>query len=156
VTAPSKPRPLVAQCLQALRNLACQTQPPVGVWSELDLTMSQLKAVFALNGEGSMSVGHLAHVLAISEPSASVLVDRLQGAELALREADPHDKRKIRVVPTAKAIELSERLMRVKEELMAQWLERLSDDDLRALLRGAEALLEAAVSLSYDAPQSVR
>jgi DNA-binding MarR family transcriptional regulator len=151
VTTTPEPRPLVAQCMEVLRNLACQTQPQAGVWSELDLTMSQLKAVIALNGEGSMSVGHLAHVLAISEPAASVLVDRLEGAELALRECDPHDRRKIRVVPTAKARELSERLLRVKEELMAQWLERLSEDDLRALLRGTEALLDAAVSLSCDA-----
>jgi DNA-binding MarR family transcriptional regulator len=143
--APSKPRTLVAECLEVMGNLARHVQRPQAcAWSELDLSMGQLKAVFAITGDGPLSVGHLAHLLAISEPAASVLVDRLQEADLAARERDPADKRKTRVLPTAKAVELSERLLQVKEERLAQWLERLTDADLRALLRGLSALAAAA------------
>jgi DNA-binding MarR family transcriptional regulator len=145
--APSKPRTLVAECLEVMGNLARHVQRPQAcAWSELDLSMGQLKAVFAITGDGPLSVGHLAHLLAISEPAASVLVDRLQEADLAARERDPADKRKTRVLPTAKAVELSERLLQVKEERLAQWLERLTDADLRALLRGLSALAAAATA----------
>ena len=154
MTAPGEPRPLVAQCMAVLRDFSCRTQPlQAGAWGELEVPMSQLKAVFALISQGSMSVGHLARVLAISEPAASVLVDRLQSTGLALRESHPEDKRKTRVVPTPKAVELGERLLRVKEELLALWLGRLGDDDLRALTRGMKALLVAAIATSSDAPQ---
>jgi DNA-binding MarR family transcriptional regulator len=158
MNAPPIPRALVGQCLAVMGSLAHQAQRPQAcVWSELDLTMSQLKAVFAITGEGSMSVGHLAHTLAISEPAASLLVDRLEAAELALRESDPSDKRKTRVVPTARASELSERLLQVKEERLAQWLDRLSDADLRALLRGMRALCSAATEAQFAAvPQEHR
>ena len=106
--APSKPRTLVAECLEVMGNLARHVQRPQAcAWSELDLSMGQLKAVFAITGDGPLSVGHLAHLLAISEPAASVLVDRLQEADLAARERDPADKRKTRVVPTAKAVALT-------------------------------------------------
>ena len=143
--APSKPRTLVAECLEVMGNLARHVQRPQAcAWSELDLSMGQLKAVFAITGDGPLSVGHLAHLLAISEPAASVLVDRLQEADLAARERDPADKRKTRVVPTAKAVALSERLLQVKEERLGLWLDRLADADLRALLRGLTALAAVA------------
>ena len=140
---------VVLQCAQALNDLACQTLP-VRAWTEVDLTMVQLKAIFVLQGESSLSVGHLARILAISEPAASMLVDRLQDAELAARERDPHDKRKTRVVPTAKARELAECLVRVKEERMAQWLGQMSDADLRALLQGTRALVTAVAAVSSE------
>jgi DNA-binding MarR family transcriptional regulator len=143
--APYEPRALATECLEAMVGLARQVQRPQAcLWSELELSMGQLKAVFALTGDGPLSVGHLAHLLAISEPAASVLVDRLQDAQLAARERDPADKRKTRVVPTAKAVALSERLLQVKEERLGLWLDRLADADLRALLQGLTALAAAA------------
>jgi MarR family transcriptional regulator, organic hydroperoxide resistance regulator len=145
LNAPQEPRALVTECLEAIVGVARLVQRPQAcLWSELDLSMGQLKAVFALTGDGPLSVGHLAHLLTISEPAASVLVDRLQGAELAARERDPADKRKTRVVPTAKAVALSERLLQVKEERLGSWLDRLADADLRALLQGLTALAAAA------------
>lgn len=147
--APHEPRALPAQCLDAILGLARRVQRPQAcLWSELDLSMGQLKAVFAITGDGPLSVGHLAHLLAISEPAASVLVDRLQEADLAARERDPADKRKTRVVPTAKAVALSERLLQVKEERLGLWLDRLADADLRALLQGLTALVSAAAAES--------
>ena len=145
MTVPQEPRTLVTECLEAIVGVSRQVQRPQAcLWSELELSMGQLKAVFALTADGPLSVGHLAHLLTISEPAASVLVDRLQDAELAARERDPADRRKTLVVPTAKAIALSERLLQVKEERLGQWLDCLSDDELRALLRGLTALGSAA------------
>jgi DNA-binding MarR family transcriptional regulator len=153
VTTPRKPRPLVVECTQVLHHLADQTQPQRGVWSELDLTMIQLKALFALKAQGFMPVGQLARMLAISEPAASMLVGRLEGSGLALRESDPQDRRRTRVVPTAKAIELAEHLLRVKEERMVQWLDEMTDADLRALAQGTRALVAAINSFSAKAQE---
>jgi DNA-binding MarR family transcriptional regulator len=149
VTVTDQASLLVTQCTQALNDLADQTLP-VRAWTELDLTMVQLKAIFVLQREGSLSVGHLARILAISEPAASMLVDRLHDAELAERERDPRDKRKTRVVPTAKAGELAECLVRVKEERLARWLGHMSDTDLRALLQGTRALVAAVSAVSPE------
>ena len=127
-------------------GLARQVQRPQAcLWSGLlDLSMGQLKAVFALTGEGPLSVGTWRTCWRSQNRRPAYCVDRLQDAELALRERDPADKRKTRVVPTAKATALSERLLQVKEERLGQWLDCLSDDELRGLLRGLTALVAAA------------
>jgi DNA-binding MarR family transcriptional regulator len=143
---------LAKQCLSALTDLAAQARPTASAWSELNLSMGQLKAVGVLACGGPRSISELGRLLGMSEPGASVLVDSLEQAGLAARQSDARDRRRTLVVPTQSAVALSERLRQVKHERMAAWLERVSDDDLRALLRGARALAAAIRGVSDDAP----
>jgi DNA-binding MarR family transcriptional regulator len=86
VTDPQNTRPLVHQCTEAMVRLATVAKPEGSDWLELEMSMGQLKAVIALSCSGSLTVGGLAKVLGLAEPSASILVDKLEKMGFAARE----------------------------------------------------------------------
>src|SRR5450756_3180011 len=57
----------------------------------LDLTMGQFKAMATVTMYGPQPVGELGRRLGLSEPAASLLVDKLVELGLAVRERDPQD-----------------------------------------------------------------
>ena len=97
-----------------------------------------------LNGSGHLTVGGLAKALGIAEPSASILVDKLEKQGLAVCEVDPADRRRTPVVVTAAGRELVSRLRSIRDVRLTAWLSDVDDGDLDALLRGLTALLRAA------------
>ena len=110
-------------------------------WLGLEITMGQLKAMLALGVGGPLSVGELGRRLGISEPAASLLVDRLEEQGLATRGPDETDRRRTLVSLTDAAEQLGERLRHTHGELLDEYLDRLSDDELEALGRGLAALV---------------
>jgi DNA-binding MarR family transcriptional regulator len=140
-----EPRPdaLVERCNAALRRVAAQGRPQDSDWLALDLGMGQFKAMVVLSDQGRLTVGGLARTLNISEPSASLLVDKLATRGLVARDTDPGDRRRTLVVPTAEGDQLVGRLRRTREDQFAGLLGLLEVEDLRALLRGLEALADA-------------
>jgi len=56
-------------------------------WLQLDLTITQIKGLFALTDEGAMTVGQVAETLGIGRPAASILVDGLVNLHLVERTA---------------------------------------------------------------------
>ena len=97
-----------------------------------------------LNGSGHLTVGGLAKALGIAEPSASILVDKLEKQGLAVCEVDPADRRRTPVVVSAAGRELVSRLRSIRDVRLSAWLSELGDDGLDALLRGLTALLRVA------------
>jgi MarR family transcriptional regulator, organic hydroperoxide resistance regulator len=137
-----------------LRALDAATVPE---WCRLELTMAQLKGVLVLGRKGELPVGGLARQLSVGLPTASAVVDRLVEHGLVLRHEDPADRRRTLVRLSPQGEELLDRLRQGTRELWAQWLHRLSDEDLAAWLRGLRALGPIAESWTNDAwPQSVR
>lgn len=132
---------LVDECRGALQCLGAAAKPREAEWLNLDLTMGQLKALFVLTTQGPRSVGTLGRALAIGEPAASLLVDKLEERGLAGREDDPQDRRRTLVVPTEEATALAVRLRRARDEQLTGWLTRLSGPQLRDLHRGLRALV---------------
>ena len=141
---PTPSRPLVERCTQAVRQLESLGRPSGALWLDLDVSMGQLKAVMVLTTQGPHSIGGLGRLLAIGEPAASALVDKLEERGLARREADPSDGRRILVSPSDSGAELARRLRALREETLAEWMDRMDPDDLDALRRGLEALVTAA------------
>jgi len=135
---------LVAECRGALHRLMAAAKPREAEWLSLDLTMGQLKALFVLTAQGPRSVGTLGRALAIGEPAASLLVDKLEERGLAGRQDDPGDRRRTLVVPTREATALAVRLRRSRDGQLTDWLTRLRSEDLDHLHRGLAALLTAA------------
>jgi DNA-binding MarR family transcriptional regulator len=67
------------------------------------LTPRQYQALLALKGGGGMlTIGELAQRLRIHHHSAVGLADRLEALGLVKRTADPDDRRRVHVAPTAK------------------------------------------------------
>jgi DNA-binding MarR family transcriptional regulator len=110
----------------------------------LDLTMGQFKAMATVTMYGPQPVGELGRRLGLSEPAASLLVDKLVELGLAVRERDPQDGRRTLVTATPAAGELLGRLREGREEHALRWLGALSDDELDALTRGYRGLLRVA------------
>jgi DNA-binding MarR family transcriptional regulator len=90
-----------------------------------------------------LTVGGLARALDVSEPSASLLADKLVTRGLAVRENDPADRRRTLVLVSREGDLLVERLRRSRRDQLAGWLEQMEEDDLRALAQGLDALADA-------------
>jgi len=134
-------QPLQERCTEVLRRLAVLARPRGSDWLDLDLGMGQFKAMLVLTEQERLTVGGLGRALGIAEPSASLLVDKLVSRGLAVREADPNDRRRTQVAPTEEGRILISRLRQTREDQIAGWLGALEEDELRSLLLGLEALV---------------
>jgi DNA-binding MarR family transcriptional regulator len=112
-------------------------------WAQLELTVTQLRALFILERVGRIPVSQLAQRLGIKLPSTSILVDRLVKAGLVGRTSDPEDRRIVLLVPTEGGLDLTRRLRQGRDDLR-KWLQALSPDTLGALTAGLRALAEVA------------
>ncbi|MDI3317089.1 MAG: MarR family transcriptional regulator [Bacillota bacterium] len=141
-------RQRIMHSLHELRRLAMLGQgADASGWLALDLTMGQVKGLFALVRHGPMPVGRLAEVLGVSEPTASALVDRLVRLELARREEDRRDRRRTLVSLSARGEEQVAALRHGSQRWLERSLDLLADEDLEALARGLEALTRALDAL---------
>ncbi len=107
-------------------------------WVELDLTLAQVKALFALSDDEPAPIGHVARRLGIGLPTASHLVEKLVRGGLVERAEDPKDRRRTLAQLTLTGEELVDRLLGGVHRLPAL-LRELDEDDLAAFLRGLRA-----------------
>ena len=131
---------LIERCGRSYDRVAGLTKAQDSEWLSLDLGMGQLKAIMVLAKNQQLTVGGLARALGISEPSASLLVEKLVNRSLAARETDPADRRRTMVLASADGHQLVERLHRSRREQFAGWFEQMDESDLHALERGLDAL----------------
>ena len=136
------PTEVIDNCGRSFDRVAGLTKAKDSEWLSLDIGMGQLKAIMVLAKHRELTVGGLARVLDISEPSASLLVDRLVTRGLAERNTDPADRRRTLVLPSAEGDLLVERLRRSRHDQLARWLAEMDEDDLRALTRGLDSLAD--------------
>jgi DNA-binding MarR family transcriptional regulator len=118
-----------------------QTAEPV--WADLSLTISQLKCLVLLELRGSMAIGQVADLLAMSRSSASITIDQLVQQGLVSRTEDKEDRRRTIVCLTPQGYDLAARLHQGDEAFMRQWFERLTPVDMEALRNGLVAVADA-------------
>jgi DNA-binding MarR family transcriptional regulator len=114
-------------------------------WLQLDLTISQLKAL-SLLAEAPLSVGQLGDRLGIGRVAATHLVEHLVGRQLVSRSEDTLDRRRTLVRLTAAGDEVMMVLREGPRQRARNLLDQLDDDDLIALARGMQALARAATA----------
>jgi DNA-binding MarR family transcriptional regulator len=116
----------------------------VRLWSEAELTTTQLRVLFfARENPGAMLRDIAAH-LAVTPPSASGLVDRLVRQEYLQRSGDPNDRRFVRHELTARGAAVVTELEREGRMLLDGILARLSEDELRRLIDALTSFVDAA------------
>jgi MarR family transcriptional regulator, organic hydroperoxide resistance regulator len=120
-------------------------------WIQLDMSMAQCKAMLFLCQEGASTIGGVADRLGIGRPAASNLVERLVQQGLAHREEDPADRRRTVATLTSTGQELAGRLQQLHVTQLRTYMSQLLDEDLAALVQGAEALARVLTEPVSDA-----
>jgi DNA-binding MarR family transcriptional regulator len=108
--------------------------------SQTELTMSQISALSTLQRHGPLRVGELARREQISKSSVTRLVARLEVTGYLERKVDPEDGRSFVVAITAHGHDLLASARQRANEFLAVEVNRLAEDDRRALLAALPAL----------------
>ena len=106
------------------------------------VTIHQLEALRLLESEG-LRMRELARELDISEPASTALADRLVRNGLVERQADPADRRTVRLELSPKGRDLMSRWGTYRRQAMLAAFEVLSDRQLTAFIDILETLAEA-------------
>ena len=138
---------LIEQVMRAQQEVA-QTMLSLAEpnWLELDLTLPQLKSLMIITASGSMPIHRLAELLHLQRSATSTLVDHLVRLRLFARAEDARDRRRTLVDLTPDGRELVTRLRQGQEDRMRAVMERISDDDLRTMIRVLHTIAEYAAT----------
>ena len=113
--------------------------------AEVDLTLTQLSALAALDRCGPTTPGHLATVERVRPPSMTRVLAGLHERGLIVRTPHPTDGRQVLVAPTDDARVLLRADRRRREAWLAQQLTTLEPEQRRAL-RDVLPILQTLVS----------
>lgn len=115
------------------------------------LTVTQIKALIYLYDNGERSMSELAAGLAVSLPSASELIDRLDDRGLVRRTVDPADRRRVLIDLTDAAVGFGRRLHDMRRAQARAALDLVPEEERMCFVRSVRALAAAlqpgAVSL---------
>ncbi len=111
--------------------------------SELDLSLTQLKALAQLKGRSEeLSVREISEALGLSLATTSRTVDGLCRRGLVSRTEDLEDRRVKRVRLTAKGQATIDRVAAVRVATLQRLVETLSDEERERLAAALEPILE--------------
>lgn len=120
--------------------------------SECDPSFRQLAVLYLIQDGVTSPIG-IAHHLGITRGVVTGLLDRLEQRGLVRREADPADRRRLRIVPTPAGIAASDRLRQAVTTDLAMQLAACTPEEIRVM--GAAALpLERTVEalIAHSSP----
>lgn len=103
----------------------------------------RLSALSVLVFGGPMSLAELAAAEEVRAPTMSRIVEGLVKDGLATREADPSNRRRVRIAATGEGKRRLEAGRERRVRALAERLRRLADSERRALARGVEVLERA-------------
>lgn len=115
-------------------------------WHQGSLSLVQLIVLTVLEGHGPLSMSRLAETLDVSDASATGIVDRMEKRGLVERGDDPNDRRVVLVRLTPQGAGIFREHQQLRRGRLARLVDRLSDDELAALLLGLRGLRAAIVA----------
>ncbi|HEY0414598.1 MAG TPA: MarR family transcriptional regulator [Allosphingosinicella sp.] len=104
------------------------------------LTGPRLSALSVLVFAGPMSLAELAAAEQVSPPTMTRVVEALVQAGLVTREAEPNNRRRVRIAATAEGARLLEEGRERRVRALTERLARLAPSERRALARAVEIL----------------
>ena len=108
--------------------------------AEAGLSPSQLSALAAIDRHGSMTLGELAVHEGVAPPTITGIVARLEADANVAREADPDDRRIVRVVATDQGRRILGEARRRKDAWLSRRLADLTPDELERLAAAVDVL----------------
>ena len=113
-------------------------------WLMFELTFAQARALILLAAKKVLTVSQLAKLLAVGNPTASLLVQKLVERGLVIRTEAQTDRRQTELRLSPKGEEIGAGRRSEREGQWRNWLNRLDDETLAGLARGLDALLVVA------------
>jgi DNA-binding MarR family transcriptional regulator len=114
-----------------------------------EISLPQLHILMTLQDQGPMTISAIAHLFRISAPSASSIIDRMEDHGLVARSRESIDRRVVHVEISQRGRDLVEDLMGMKRAQMQHVLSTMTEDELRQVSCGLQALY-AALSRAPD------
>lgn len=115
--------------------------------SSEEITMPQFQALKHISLHGSCSIGSLAQGLSVSQPAATMLVDRMLRKGLVVREPGKSDRRQAEVSLTEHGESLLAQIESERTDRLAKILSLMEQTDRRQFVRSLERFIEAALKL---------
>lgn len=146
-SARPRARSLEAQRLLDLLNALGSTTFRQLLWqraSELDLTYAQSQVLFYVGDHPDCHMGDVAKAFGVTLPAVTHIVDRLEQKQFLLRGDDPADRRVYILELTRQGKALVNELHTMQMRGVEAVLGRMSAEDRSKVIKGLEALVEAA------------
>jgi DNA-binding MarR family transcriptional regulator len=143
----SRRRSAEAQRLLDLLNALGSTTFRQLLWqraSELDLTYAQSQVLFHVADNAGCHMGDVAKAFGVTLPAVTHIVDRLEEKQFLSRADDPGDRRVYILELTRAGRTLVQELHGLQMRGVERVLRRMSGDDRQRVLKGLEALVDAA------------
>ncbi len=117
----------VEASVQALLQALPKGPPP---WARHDMTFGQLRLLFLLRQSGPVSIGQLAHMLGVTDATASEFIDRLERRGLANRSHRVDDRRVVECQLSEEGARLLGEIAGTRREGLRRMLSVLTGDEL--------------------------
>jgi DNA-binding MarR family transcriptional regulator len=143
----SRRRSAEAQRLLDLLNALGSTTFRQLLWqraSEIDLTFAQSQVLFHVADNAGCHMGDVAKAFGVTLPAVTHIVDRLEEKQFLSRADDPADRRVYILELTRAGRALVQELHGLQMRGVEGVLRRMSGDDRQRVLKGLEALVDAA------------
>jgi MarR family transcriptional regulator, transcriptional regulator for hemolysin len=112
--------------------------------SELDLTYAQSQVLFHVADNAGCHMGDVAKAFGVTLPAVTHIVDRLEEKQFLSRADDPGDRRVYILELTRAGRALVQELHGLQMRGVERVLQRMSGDDRQRVIKGLEALVDAA------------
>ncbi len=129
------------------RALAVADPIRLRFWDSRGLTMPQLRLMYLLLQQDSRAVGELAEQMNVRHATVTGLTDRLVRQHLIERQADPDDRRVVRVALTAEGRRVTGEIETAARAYLDAIFERMGEKDVQRLIDLFEQFSAAAAEL---------
>jgi len=144
-----------AQRLLDLLNALGSTMFRQLLWqraSELDLTYAQSQVLFYVDEHAGCHMGDVAKAFGVSLPAVTHIIDRLEQKQFVVRGDHPADRRVYVLELTRQGKTLVQELHSIQLRSLEPVLMRMRASDRQRVIRGLEALVDAASRVAGATP----
>jgi len=114
-----------------------------------ELTFPQLSVISMLEKRGEQKVSKLSEKMGLSNSTVSGILDRLEQKDIIKRERTEDDRRVVKISLTKKSQKFFNDFRQKKEEYFCQLLKRLSDEEIKDIIKGLEILNRVLTNDEY-------
>jgi DNA-binding MarR family transcriptional regulator len=125
-------------------------------WLAGSLSIVHLHVLTILESAEALPMGKLAEALDVSVASATGIIDRMEQRGLIERGQQADDRRVVLVRATPAGLAVFSELDEQRRASITRILERLTDDELAAFLKGLRAMGAARAAVASEAADSER